>query len=75
MAGRLQGQILEQINGLPHEQQRRVLEFARALALSSPLGVPGKELVRFGGLISPEDLKQISAAIEAGCERIDADEW
>jgi hypothetical protein len=66
MTKRLQVQILEQINGLPADQQQRVLEFARALALSSPAGVPGKELVRFGGLIAREDLEHISTAIREG---------
>ena len=73
MTERLQGQILEQISGLPRDQQRRVLEFVRAL--STPEGVPGKELVRFSGLIPKEELEQMNAAIEEGCERIDADAW
>ena len=71
----LEGQILEEINGLPRDQQRRVLEFARTLALSAPAGIAGKELLRFGGLIPPDDLRRMSAAIDEGCERIDADEW
>jgi hypothetical protein len=75
MTKRLQGQILEQLNGLPADQQKRVLDFARALALSAPVGVPGRELVRFGGVIPREALEQISSAIEEGCERIDADGW
>jgi hypothetical protein len=75
MTKRLQGQILDQSSDLPHEQQQRVLEFARALAQSFPAGVPGKELLRFGGIIPRKDLEQMNAAIEDGCERIDADEW
>ena len=75
MTERLQGQILEQLSGLPDDQQRQVLDFARALAMSSPLGIPGKDLLRFGGLISEEDLKQMNAAIEDGCERVDAHKW
>jgi hypothetical protein len=73
MAEGLQDQILEQINGLPPEQQRRVLDFARAL--SAPHGVPGKELLRFGGLISREDLRRMDDAIQEGCEWMDADAW
>jgi hypothetical protein len=75
MTQRLQGQILKQLNGLPNEQQRQVLEFARTLAKSPAAGVPGKELLRFGGLIPEKDLKKISAAIEEGCERVDGHEW
>jgi hypothetical protein len=69
----LQGQILEQISGLPREQQRQVLEFARTLSASR--GVPGKELLRFGGLIPKEELQRMNAAIEEGCERMDDDAW
>jgi hypothetical protein len=75
MTERLQGQILKQLNGLPDDQQRQVLEFARTLVKSSPAGVPGKELLRFAGLIPEEDLKQMNAAIEQGCERVEAHEW
>ena len=71
----LPNQILEKVNKPADEQQRRVLEFARALAMSAPAGVPGKELLRFGGLISKEGLTKMSAEIEKGCERIDAHEW
>ena len=68
-------QILEQINDLPYAEQRRVLDFARALSQSKVQGVPGKELLRFAGAISKEDLKKMSAAIEEGCEKVDINEW
>jgi len=68
-------QILDQVDGLPYAEQRRVLDFARALAQSKMQGVPGKELVRFAGTISKEDLKKMSAAIEEGCEQVDINEW
>jgi hypothetical protein len=71
----LQGQILEQLNGMPDDQRRLVLDFARALAKYYPSGIPGKDLLCFGGLIPQEDLKQMSAAIEEGCEGVDAHEW
>jgi len=51
-------QILDQVDGLPYAEQRRVLDFARALAQSKMQGVPGKELVRFAGTISKEDLQE-----------------
>jgi len=67
--------LLEQLEALPYEFQRRVLDFTQALALSVPKGVPGKQLLRFVGAIPADDLQTIAETIEAGCERIDWDEW
>lgn len=71
----LKDQILEQVNVLPLEERRRVLDFARALAASTPAGVPGKELLRFAGMFEANDARRMAAAIEDGCERVDPDEW
>ncbi len=68
-------EIVEQLDHLPPELQRRVLDFTRALALSSLKGVPGKQLLRFAGILEPDDAQAIAQAIEAGCEQVDADEW
>lgn len=68
-------EVIEKLKILPHDQQRQVLEFARALALSIPRGVPGRELLRFAGALPPEEIQLMSEAIEQGCERIDGDEW
>ena len=67
--------VIEQLKVLPHELQWRVLEFTRALALSTPHGVPGRHLLRFAGAVSPEDAQLMRAAIEQGCERVDPNEW
>ena len=67
--------LLEQIESIPHDDQQRVLEFARALAMSVLEGVPGKDLLRFAGAVPADDLQLIAKAIEADCERIDFSEW
>jgi len=67
--------VVEELAGLPSEMQWRVLEFARALARSRPRGVPGKDLVGLAGTIPPEDLAEISQAIEQTCEQVDLDAW
>ncbi len=67
--------VIEQLKALPQELQRRVLEFTRALAGSTPRGVPGKQLLRFAGSIPPDDISLISEAIERGCEQVDINEW
>lgn len=71
----LKQEILRQLDHLPVELQRRVLDFAQALAVSSPQGVPGKELLRFAGILSKDEAKVWIKAIKAGCERVDLNEW
>ncbi len=71
----LQNEIGEQLRVLPLDEQRLVLDFARALAVSKIQGVPGKQLLRFAGTIPSEDLKRMSAAIEEGCEQVEINEW
>ena len=66
--------VVEQLKALPHELQWRVLEFTRALALSAPHGVPGKQLLRFAGAIPLNDVQLMSQAIEQACEQVDSDE-
>ena len=68
-------QVIEQLKTLSYDLQWRVLEFTRALALSTPHGVPGQQLLRFAGTISAEEAQVMVDAIEQGCERVDADEW
>jgi hypothetical protein len=69
------GEVIEQMKSLPYEMQWRVLGFTRALALSSPRGVPGNQLLRFAGAVALDDLNTMRSAIEQGCEQVDADEW
>ncbi len=66
---------VEQLRTLPQDLQWRVYEFTRALALSTPRGVPGQQLLRFAGTIEEDDLQLMREAIEEGCERVDANEW
>lgn len=67
--------VVEQLKGLPSELQWRVLEFTRALTISTPHGVPGQQLLRFAGSIPFEDVEVMREAIERDCERVDFDEW
>ena len=71
----LQEDILEELDKLPIEQQQWVLDFARALALTKPVGREGKELLHFAGAIEVDDLNTMAQAIEQGCEQINIYEW
>ncbi len=75
MTERLSGELLRRLRGLSASEQRRVLEFARALSQATLVGVPGKQLLDFVGIISRDDLERMNAAIAAGCEQVDSHEW
>jgi hypothetical protein len=67
--------VADEVKSLTPELQRRVLEFARALAISEPRGLQGRQLLQFAGELTPEDAQLIRDAIEKGCEKIDSHEW
>ncbi len=72
----LEHEIIQQLERLNPDQQRKVLDFARGLNVSErPRGVPSSSLLQFGGLIPKEDLDEMMKAIEEDCERIDYGEW
>jgi hypothetical protein len=68
-------EVVQELKLLPHELQCRVLEFTRALTVSTPRGIPGRQLLRFAGTISRDDAHLMREAIKHGCERVDAHEW
>ena len=71
----IEKEIHEQLNHLALDQQRQVLEFARALTVSKVRGIPGSALLRFAGVINTEDLDIISRTIEEDCEKVSLNEW
>jgi hypothetical protein len=75
MSAPVMNKVIEQLRTLPDELQWRVLEFTRALAVSTPHGIPGRQLLGFAGAIPPEDLGRIRRTIEEGCEQVDTNEW
>ncbi len=68
-------QVVRQLQCLPEDKQRRVLEFAQSLAEIVPEGIPGDRLLQFAGSIPSDDLRLINEAIENGCEQVDSNEW
>jgi len=71
----LKDQLLEQFDNLSPEQQRRLVEYAQSLGASRPRGVPGRDLLRFAGMIDADDLRRMAEAIDNDCEQIDLHEW
>lgn len=75
MSQTLQKDILDQLDKLPPEQQRKVLDFARSLSKANPVGKAGEELLGFAGIMDAEDTEAMSQAIEEGCEQVNINEW
>jgi hypothetical protein len=75
MSPTLETEIQKQLSQLPLEQQRQVLEFARALVTARIRGVPRQTLLRFAGLVETDDLALMKQAIEEDCEQVQPHEW
>ncbi len=71
----IERELREQLDQLPADQQRQVLDFARVLAVKKHATASGKALSQFAGAITKEDLELIAKAIEEGCEQVNPDEW
>jgi hypothetical protein len=63
------------LDTLDPAQQRRVLEYARALGEAARRGVAGDALLRFAGVMAGDDIDGIARAVEEGCETVDPDGW
>ena len=70
-------QLTDRMKSLPLASQQKVLDYAKSIASGSTLGpgTPGKDLLRFAGTISKEDLALMEQAIEEDCEQIDPNGW
>ena len=63
----IEKEIRLQLETLDLQQQIQVLNFAKSLVGSLPVGIPAKELLEFSGTLSADDATLMLAAIEAGC--------
>jgi len=73
----LREQLLEAFDKLAEEQQKQVIGYTRSLTSELPPGIPGEVLIALAKELNfdPQDLAEMEAAIEEGCERIDWDGW
>lgn len=71
----LEQELREHLSHLAIEQQRQVVDFARALAITQTRGVSGQTLLQFAGTIEADDVAMMSEAIKDGCERVNSDDW
>ncbi len=71
----LEQELHEHFSHLAIEQQRQVINFARALVVSQVRGVQGQALLQFAGTIEADDLALMARAIEDDCEQVSSGEW
>jgi hypothetical protein len=55
--------------------QEQVLRFAASLSASAPAGEKGARLRQFSSSLDSVSARQMSQALEEGCEQVDAGEW
>ncbi|HYU32870.1 MAG TPA: hypothetical protein VEW48_11970 [Thermoanaerobaculia bacterium] len=68
-------QILDDLDQLSPEMQRRAADLVHRLVSPLPKDASGRDLLRFAGTLDDESAREMIAAIEQGCERVDLDAW
>jgi hypothetical protein len=71
MNGIFERDLHEQLERLPLEAQRRVLEFARSLESE----YSGAALLRLAGTLSPEEASAMQRDIDQEFGRVDLNDW
>lgn len=71
----IKNQILEDLEQLSPEQQKRAAELVHSLVSRRPKGTPGRDLLKFAGTLDHQSAREMMEAIEEGCERVDLDGW
>ncbi len=67
--------LIEDLNNLPFDSQKKVQEFAHALLITQSIGKSGRDMARFSGVLSNDDASELKKIIEGGCEKVDFNEW
>ncbi len=71
----IQSDLLKEVERLSPPLQRKVIRYAHSLAQPRPRGTPGKQLLKYAGILSAEEAEAMMAAVEEGCEQIEPNEW
>jgi hypothetical protein len=67
--------IAKQVEKLPLEMQEQVLRYATSLTASPPRRENGARLRQFSRSLDAVSARQMTEAIEEGCERVDIPKW
>jgi ribosomal 30S subunit maturation factor RimM len=68
-------ELIKQLDLLPLELQKKVLDFAKALTINAHKGTSGREILSFAGVMDRESVKEITEAVRLDCEQVDTNEW
>lgn len=71
----LKNEILRRVEALPLSRQKDLLACFDALEQNRPRGEKGADLLPFVGALDEASAKEMSSAIEAGCEAVDLRDW
>jgi hypothetical protein len=82
----LAAELTRVLDGLTDDQRREVLDFARTVGLDNgaatpshpsgrPRGTPGRDLLKFAGILTPEEGAEMLRVIEEDCGRVNPDDW
>jgi hypothetical protein len=67
-----ENEFLKSLDSLTKEQQEKALAYIKSI-LTKSQGEHG--LLRFAGSLDANSIREMSEAIEAGCENSDTNEW
>ncbi len=68
-------EIAKQVEQLPPAMQEQVLRFVTSLTAAPPAGERGAALHQFSSSLDLVSARQMSEAIEKGCEHVDSSQW
>lgn len=71
----LKDRIINELDSLSQDQQKKLLDYVLSLKLTKKKVTSGKNLLGFSGVINKEDLAVMEKAIEEDCEQVDLNEW
>ncbi|MDY6804259.1 MAG: hypothetical protein SXA11_10690 [Cyanobacteriota bacterium] len=71
LAQNVEKEIIILLRKMNEKQRQEILNFARFLTTKKPVGVRGKDLLKFAGSIPYEELDNMAKAIEEEFGRVD----
>lgn len=67
--------IMRDLDRLSPERQKHAAELVGGLVCSLPQGASVEDLLEVVGILDEESAREMTQAIEEGCERVDPGEW
>lgn len=68
-------QILQDLDQLSPRQQERAASLVRDMVSPLPPGASAEDLMALAGILDDQSAREMTEAIEEGCERVDPDAW